>query len=84
MKNRKMMMLLHLFISVCVSFGLIYLFVFFGGWKLLESGDPILMEIAAALIIGFVFWIMFEVTKSYEAKLKELERRIEVLEGKSE
>ena len=84
MKNRKMMMILHFFISVCVSFCLIYLFVFFGGWKLLGSGDPILMEIAAALIIGFVFWIMFEVTKSYEVKLKELERRIEVLEGKSE
>lgn len=83
MKN-KMKMILHLLVSVCVSFVLIYLFVFCGGWKLLGSGDPIMMEIAAALVLGVVFWIFFEITKSYETKIKALEQRIEVLERKPE
>lgn len=82
MKNQKVKMLIHFFASVCISFVLIYLFVFFGGWRLLESGDPILLEIVAAIAMGFVFWVMYEITKGYEAKLTELERRIEVLEGK--
>lgn len=84
MKNQKIKMLLHLLAAICLSFVLIYLFVFLGGWKLLESGNPILIELAAAIIMGFVFWALFEVTKSYEAKLKELERRIEALEEETE
>ncbi len=84
MKNNVIKMILHLLVSVCVSFVLIYLFVFFGGWKLLGSNDPILLEVAAALVLGVVFWVMYEITKSYEAKLRELERRIEALEGKTE
>lgn len=76
-----MKMLFHLFASVVISFVLIYLFVFFGGWKLLESGDPILLEIVAAVAMGFIFWVMFEIATSLEAKVAELEQRIAALEG---
>lgn len=82
MKNQKVKMVFHFFVSVCINFGLIYIFVFFGGWKLLESGNPILLEIVAAIAMGFIFWVMYEITKGYEVKLAELERRIESLEGK--
>ena len=84
MKNQKVKMVFHFFVSVCISFVLIYIFVFFGGWKLLESGDPILLEIVAAIAMGLIFWVMYEITKGYEAKLAELERRIEALEDKKE
>ncbi len=80
MKKQKFKMLIHLLISIVSSFVAIYLFVFFGGWKLLESNDPIQIEIVAAIAMGFIFWFIYEITREYEAKLAELERRIETLE----
>ncbi len=74
-------MLFHLLISIVLSFLFIYLAVFFGGWKLIESRDPILLEIAVSIIVGFIFWIIFELSKFYEMKLKELEERIRKLEN---
>jgi hypothetical protein len=44
---------------------------------LLESGDPILLENVATIARGFVFRVIYEITKGYGAKLAELERRIE-------
>lgn len=82
MKNQKWKMALHLLVSVCICFVLIYLFVFFGGWKLLEAKDPILLELVAAIGMGFILWIFYEVTRGYEAKLAELEKRISELEKK--
>ena len=76
-------MLFHLLISIVLSFLCIYLAVFFGGWKLIESGDPILLEIAVSLIVGFIFWIIFELSKFYEEKLKELENRVKELENQN-
>ncbi|MBO5213867.1 MAG: hypothetical protein J6B86_03755 [Clostridia bacterium] len=83
MKTPKLKMMFHLLISVVVSFVCIYLAVFFGGWKLIESGDPILLEIAVSIIVGFIFWIIFELSKFYEEKLKELEERVKTLENQN-
>lgn len=82
MKKQELKILSHFLISVLISFVVIYLFVFFGGWKLLESNDPIQLEIVAALALGFIFWIIYEIARGYEARLKELENRIEKLEKK--
>lgn len=80
MKNQKLKPLIHFLISVIISFAVIYLFVFFGGWKMLESNDPIQLEFVAALATGFIFWIIYEISSAFEVRLKELERRIEALE----
>lgn len=47
-----------------------------------ESGDPILLELAAAIAIGFIFWIIYEIVKAQDTKIKELEDRISALEKK--
>lgn len=73
-------MLLHLLVSIIICFVVIYVFIFFGGWRLVESGDVVVLEFVAALALGFVFWIMYEITRSMEAKIKELEARIKALE----
>lgn len=58
----------------------IYLFVFVGGWKLFESGDPILIEIGAAFICSIFFFAINEVITSHEKKIKDLENRVKMLE----
>ena len=80
MKKNTRDMLLHLLVSIVICFVVIYVFIFFGGWRLVESGDVVVLEFVAALALGFVFWIMYEITRSMEAKIKELEARIEALE----
>ncbi|MBQ2391327.1 MAG: hypothetical protein II306_06120 [Clostridia bacterium] len=82
MKNRKFKMLLHWLVSTLICFACIYLAVFFGGWRLIVSGDPILLEIAVSIIVGFIMWIIFELSRAHESKLNELEKRIEELEKK--
>ncbi len=83
MKKRNRKMVLHLLVSIGISFLVIYLFIFFGGWQLFEAGDPILYEIGAALGIGLIIWLIYEVTVYYDARMKELEKRILELENKS-
>ena len=80
MKKMNLKMLLHWLVSTVISFVVIYVFVLVGGWQLFESGDPILLEIAAAFAMGLVFWIMFEITRAMEEKIRELEARISALE----
>ena len=80
MKKNTRDMLLHLLVSIIICFVVIYVFIFFGGWRLVESGNVVVLEFVAALALGFVFWIMYEITRSMEAKIKELEARIEALE----
>ena len=58
----------------------IYLIVFLGGWKLFESGDPILMEIGAALVLSIFFFAINEVLTMHEKKIKDLEEHIKKLE----
>ncbi len=81
MKNQKMKMILHWLICTIISFVSIYILVFLGGWRLIESGDPILLEIAVSILVGFIVWIIFEFSRYYESKLKELETRIKELEN---
>ncbi len=85
MKN-KLKLVLHWLLCVVISFALIYLFVFVGGWKLFESGDVILIEIGVAIIVGTVLYLFCEVNdkieKDYSSKITELEKRIVELEKK--
>ncbi len=60
----------------------IYLFVFFGGWKLFESGDPILIEVGVAFVLSFFVFVFNEVVTSLEKRVKTLEERINELEKK--
>lgn len=60
----------------------IYLFVFFGGWKLFESGDPILIEIGVALVLSFFVFVIGEVLTGLEKRVTTLEERIGKLENK--
>jgi len=82
MNNKTLKYILHWLIATVVSFAVIYLFVFFGGWKLLESGDVVVLEFVAALALGTILWIFFEVTKEMENKIRQLEDRISQLEKK--
>lgn len=80
MKNKKLKAVLHFLICFIISFIFIYLIIFVGGWRLFESGDPILLEIAAATVIGFFIWLIYEWSALFKCKIKELEERIEELE----
>lgn len=79
---KKLKMLLHWLVCTLVTFLCIYLFIFAGGWKLVESGDAILIEIAVSIVIGFVIWIIFELTRFYDSEIENLEKRIKELENK--
>ena len=60
----------------------IYLFVFFGGWKLFESSDPILIEVGVAFVLSFFVFVINEVVMGLEKRVKTLEDRINKLEKK--
>ena len=65
-----------------LCFVVIYLFVFFGGWKLFESGNPILIEIGVALVLSFFLFIFNEIVTDLEKRVKSLEERLNELESK--
>ena len=65
-----------------LCFIVIYLFVFFGGWKLFESGDPILIEVGIAFVLSLFLFIINEAVSSLEKRVKYLEERIHKLENK--
>ena len=73
-----------LFRWLCVfllCFLVIYLIVFFGGWKLFESGDPMLIEIGVALVLSVFIFIINEVITTHEKKIKDLEEQIKKIEN---
>ena len=78
--KQKLKLYLRWFISILFSFVCIYLFIFVGGWKLLESGDPIRMELAAAIVVGTILFVVNEVTTAQDRKIKDLEERVAKLE----
>ena len=78
--RQKLKLYLRWFLSILFSFVCIYLFIFFGGWKLVESGDPIRIELAVAIIVGTILWVMNEVATAQDKKIKDLEQRITELE----
>ena len=59
-----------------LCFIVIYLTVFFGGARLFESGDPILIEIGAALILSFFVFIFNEIVTRLEKRINALEERL--------
>ena len=78
--KKKAKMLLRLLGVFLLCFLTIYLIVFFGGWKFFESGDPILMEIGAALVLSIFFFSINEVLTMHEKKIKDLQEHIKKLE----
>ena len=65
-------------------FVIIYLFVFFGGAKLFESGDPILIELGAALILALFVTVLLSVCEAQSKRIDALEARVRTLEAASE
>ncbi len=64
-----------------VTFVLIYLLVFVGGWKLFESQDPILMEIGISILVAIVLYIMDHLYANCNDRIEKLEKRIDELES---
>lgn len=65
-----------------LCFLVIYLIVFFGGWRLFESGDPILIEIGAALVLSIFLFAFGEGIEALEKRVKTLEERLNQFENK--
>lgn len=63
------------------SFLLVYLFVFFGGYKFFESNDVILKEIGVSFIIGVVLFFIIGLYADSRNRIDKLEKRIEELEN---
>lgn len=63
-----------------ICFITIYLVVFIGGWKLFESGDPILIEIGVAFILAIFMTAINEVLTQHQNKIIALEEKIAELE----
>lgn len=80
MKNKAKKLLRWLCVFL-LCFLVIYLIVFFGGWKLFESGDPILIEIVVALVLSVFIFIINEVITTHEKKIKDLEEQIKKIEN---
>ncbi len=78
----KLKLLLRWAIIFLFCFIMIYLFVFVGGWKLFESGDPIFIEIGVAFILSFFVLLFIEMISLLEKRVKALEDRIKELEKK--
>ncbi len=79
MKN-KLLSVLKWVITFIICFAIIYLVVLFGGWKLFESGNPILIELAVALVLSFFVFAFGETVNNLEKRIKSLEERLEKYE----
>ncbi len=73
-------------LSVLMCFVIVFICGFFGGWKLLESGDPIKIQIGISFVIGTIVFVLFtviyELTEMQDKKIAKLENRIKELEEK--
>ena len=78
----KIKLVLKWAVAFIICFIVIYLIVFFGGCKLFESGDPILIEIGVAFILSFFVFIFYEIVTGLKKQVESLEKRIEELENR--
>ena len=81
MKN-KLKMLLRWAFWFLICFVVIYLFVFFGGWKLFKSRNPILIEVGIAIPLSVFVFAGNEAAIELEKRVKALEERLNKLENK--
>ena len=81
MKN-KLISLLKWAVVFIICFLIVYLVVLFGGWKLFESGDPILIELGVSLVLSFFVFIFNETVTNLEKRVKALEEQLEKYENK--
>ena len=82
MKN-KLKMLLRWAFWFLICFVVIYLFVLFGGWKLFESRNPILIEVGIAIPLSIFVFAGNEAAIELEKRVKALEERLNKLENKN-
>ena len=80
--KEKIKPLLRFIATFVITFFVVYLFVFFGGWKLFESGDPILIIVGVAFVLSFFIFFFMEIILAFEKKIERLEARIDELEKK--
>ena len=81
MKNK--IKLLLKFVGVFVlCFIVIYLIMFFWGWRLIETGNPILIEVVFAAILSIFLCAFGEAVSALEKRVKALEERLKELENK--
>ena len=80
MKSKLKLLLLWLAVFAA-CFVIIYLIVFFGGAKLFESGDPILIELGAALILSVFVSVILHAMEKQSKRIDALEARIQTLEA---
>lgn len=73
-----------LLICILVSFICIYLLVFSGGWKLIESGNIVLIEVAVSVVVGTIVFIICENWRDHECKIKNLQNQIDQLQKQIE
>lgn len=79
----KLKLLLRWFGAFVLCFLTIYLFVFFGGWRFFESGDPILIEIGVALVLSIFMFAINEEIDKLKKRIKSLEDDISKFDEKS-
>ena len=82
MKN-KLKMFLRWAFWFLICFVVIYLFVFFGGWKLFESRNPILIVVGIAIPLSVFVFAVNEAATELEKRVKALEERLNKLEDKN-
>ncbi|MBR3691859.1 MAG: hypothetical protein IKL89_04065 [Clostridia bacterium] len=82
MKN-KLKLLFRWALTFLLCLAVIYAFVFFGGWQLFQSGDPLLMEVGAALVLSIFVFVANEAVTGLTQRIKALEERMAELEKKT-
>ena len=80
MKSKLKFLLLWLAVFAA-CFVIIYLIVFFGGAKLFESGDPILIMLGCALILSVFVSVILHAMEAQSKRIDALEARIQTLEA---
>ncbi len=69
-------------LCLAVTFLLVWLFVFVGGWKFFESNDPILIELGVSVVLSFIVYLVLSIGQGSHKRIEELEKRVEELENK--